>query len=492
MKLIKWAGLFCFLCTATAGCPPKRTVGRPAWVVSHEHEKFSKETYLTGTGEGRTLEEASQAARDDLVAKLNMQLGVILQEKKQSVAKDSWFKPYHLPPEDVARIARGEIVHTWRNAESTSHAALAALERSELAKSTFEKIQAAYKSCNLEVEKGDLALKEDQHPYQALLHYTQALLDFTLAEKLGILLQAATGSQLSDSSAPSVQELIGKIDRLLDGVELRSVRGDGQRVDEQGALSSPLITGAYMTDGPDRFPVKGLPLRFSIQSGEAVEIRGATNEFGAFTARLEKVPAEKGKSSLVIARIDGEQVFSDAGLKPDDARFAALLERIKIFETSFRLLAPSEAAPRVLVLVKESITGTQLSSSVVLEQFSRTLAREGFDLVDPESLPQPVETPTPPEKAIEAVKGKTDILVVGNVEATVAQVVTDQFVFAKATGKIQAIAAESGKVLVTFEQEVRGAGRDAQSADKRALTTFAGKAIRTILAAIRKQVSKPT
>jgi hypothetical protein len=461
-------------------------------VVSHQHEKYSNETYLIGTGEGRTLEEASQAAREDLIAKLNMQLGIILQEKKQSVAKDSWFKPYHLPPGDLAKIARGEIVHTWKSSDGSRHAALAALERSQLAKSAFEKIQAAYQSCRLSVKKGDEALKEDRHPYQALLLYTQALLDFTLAEKLGILLQAATGSALSDSSAPQVRELMGKIDRLLDGMELRSVRGDGQRVDDQGALSSPLITGAYMTDGPDRFPVKGLPLRFSVQPGEAVDIRGATNEFGAFTARVEKVPADKGKTSLVIARIDGEQVFSDAGLRSDDARFSALLERIKIFETSFRLLAPSEAATRVLVLVKESITGTKLPSSVVLEQFSRTLAREGFDLVDPEALPQPLEAPSQPEKAAEAVKGQADILVVGNVEATVAQVVTDQFVFAKASGKIQAIAAESGKILATFEQEVRGAGRDAQSADKRALTTFARKAIRTVLAAIRKQVSKPS
>ena len=492
MKLIKWAGLFCFLCTASTGCPPKRTVGRPAWVVSHEHEKFSKETYLTGTGEGSTLEEASQAARADLIAKLNMQLGIILREKKQNVPRDSWFKPYDLPPGDLAKVARGEIVHTWKSSDGSNHAALAALERSKLAKSAFEKIQAAYKSCKLSIQKGDEALKEDRHPYQALLLYTQALLDFTLAEKLGILLQAATGKALSDSSAPDVKVLMGKIDRLLDGVELRSVRGDGQRVDDQGALSSPLITGAYMTDGPDRFPVKGLPLQFSIQSGQAMDIRGATNEFGAFTARLEKVPADKGKASLVIARIDGVQVFSDAGLKPDDARFAALLERIKVFETSFRLLAPSEATTRVLVLVKETITGTKLPSSVVLEQFSRTLAREGFDLVDPGALPQPPGTPAPPEKTAEALKGKADILVVGNVEATVAQVVTDQFVFAKATGKIQAIAAESGKVLATFEQEVRGAGRDAQSADKRALTTFARKAIRTVLAAIRKQVSKPS
>jgi hypothetical protein len=492
MKLIKWAGLFCFLWTATTGCPPKRTVGRPAWVVSHEHEKFSKETFLTGTGEGRTLEEASQAAREDLIDKLSMQLGLILKEKKQGVPQDSWFKPYLLPPGDLAKIAQGEIVHTWKNADGSNHAALAAIERSQLAKNTFEKIQAAYKSCKLSAEKGDAALKEDRDPYRALLLYTQALLDYTMAEKMGILLQAATGTSLSDSSVPCVKELVGKIDRLLDGVELRSVRGDGQRVDEQGALSSPLITGAYMTDGPDRFPVKDLPLRFYIQSGESVDIRGATNEFGAFTARLGKVPADKGKTSLVFARIDGEQVFSDAGLKPDDARFAALLERIKIFETSFRLLAPSEAATRVLVLVKESITGTNLPSSVVLEQFSRTLAREGFDLVDPAALPQPPETPEPPEKAAEAFKGKADILVVGSVEAQVAQVVTEQFVFAKASGKIQAIAAESGKILATFEQEVRGAGRDAQSADKRALTTFARKAIRTVLAAIRKQTDKPS
>ena len=492
MKLIKWAGLFCFLLSATAGCPPQRLVGRPAWVVSHQHEKYSNETYLTGTGEGSSLEEASQAAREDLIDKLKMRLGIILREKKQSVDQDSWFNPYQLPPEDLAKIARGKIVHTWKSSDGSSHAALAALERSELAKSAFEKVQAAYKSCRLSVDKGDSALKEDRDPYQALLLYTQALLDFSLAEKQGILLEAATGSQLSDSSAPSAKELMGKIDHLLDGMELRSVRGDGQRIDEQGALSSPLITGAYMTDGPDRFPVKGLPLRFSVQPGEALDIHGTTNEFGAFTARPGKVPAEKGQSCLVVAHIDGKQVFSAAGLKPDDARFAALLERIKIFETSFRLLAPSEATTRVLVLVKESITGTQLPSSVVLEQFSRTLAREGFDLVDPEALPQPPESPAPPEKVAEAVKGKTDILVLGNVEATVAQVVTDQFVFAKASGKIQAISAESGKILATFEQEVRGAGRDAQSADKRALTTFARKAIRSVLAAIRKQVSKPS
>ena len=48
-------------------------------------------------------------------------------------------------------------------------------------------------------------------------------------------------------------------------------------------------------------------------------------------------------------------------------------------------------------------------------------------------------------------KGKADILVMGNVEASVDQVVSDQFVFARASGKIQAIATESGKILATFE-----------------------------------------
>ena len=129
MKLIKWAGLFCFLLSATAGCPPRRLVGRPAWVVSHNHEKYSNETYLTGTGEGSSLEEASQAAREDLIDKLKMRLGIILREKKQSVDQDSWFNPYQLPPEDLAKIARGKIVHTWKSSDGSNHAALAALER---------------------------------------------------------------------------------------------------------------------------------------------------------------------------------------------------------------------------------------------------------------------------------------------------------------------------------------------------------------------------
>jgi hypothetical protein len=492
MRRIKWAGLFCFLWAVFSGCPPQRIVGRPAWVANHQHDKYRSESYLIGTGEGSTREKAAQAAREDLISQLKIHLGLILQEKKQSVAKDSWFNPYHFSPGNLAEIAKSEIVHTWNSKDGSRHAALAALDRSRLAKTSFEKVLAAQKSCKDSVAKGDLQLKDERHPYQALLLYTQALLDFTQAEKLGILLQAATGKSLSDPTAPTAKNLVDKIDRLLDGVELRSVRGDGQRVDDQGALSSPLVTGAYMTDGTDRFPVKGLPLRFRLQRGESVDIRGSTNEFGAFTARLEKVPADPKKTSLVIARIDGEQVFSDAGLKPDDPRFSTLLQRIKIFETSFRLLAPNEAATRILVLVWEDISGTQLPSSVVLEQFSRTLAREGFDLVDPGTLEEPLEATLPLDKAIAATKGKTDILVLGSVEAGVSQVVTAQFVFAKAKGKIQAISTESGKVLATFEQEVKGAGSDAQSADKRALTTFARKAIRTLLDAILKPAGKPS
>ncbi len=492
MKVIKWAGLFCFILAAAWGCVPRRTVGRPAWVVAHQHEKFPSETYLTGTGEGSTPEQAAQAARDDLNTQLKMRLGIILQEKQQGVSAGSWFNPYRLPPEELAGIAEGKIVHTWKSSDGTHHAALAALRRSQLAKTSFEKIQAALRSCRHSVEKGDQALKEERHPYQALILYAQALLDFTRAEKLGVLLQAATGKSLSDPAAPTAQELTAKIDRLLDGFELRSVRGDGQRLKGQGVLSSPLVTGAYMTDGPDHFPVKGLPLRFHLQKGESVDIRGSTNEFGAFTARLEKVPTAEDRARLVVARIDGERVFSDAGLKPGDSRFSDLLERIKIFETSFRLLAPNQAATRVMMLVDETISGTRLQSSVVLEQFSRALAREGFDLVDPAVLEKPLEAAAPPDQAAAAVKGKTDILVLGSVEASVAQVVTEHFVFARARGKIQAVSVGSGTVLGAFEQEVKGAGRDAQSADKRALTTFARKAIRTLIEAIRKQVSKPS
>jgi hypothetical protein len=80
----------------------------------------------------------------------------------------------------------------------------------------------------------------------------------------------------------------------------------------------------------------------------------------------------------------------------------------------------------------------------------------------------------------------------GSVEASVAQVVTEQFVFARAKGKIDLVSAESGKVLATFEQEVKGAGSDAQGADKRALTTFASKAIHILVEAVRKQAGKPS
>jgi hypothetical protein len=466
MTVIKWAGLFCFIVAAASGCAPRRMVGRPAWVVTHQHEKFPSETYLTGTGEGRTPEQAAQAARDDLTTQLKMRLGIILQEKQQGVSAGSWFNPYRLPPEELAGIAGVEIVHTWNSSDGNRHAALAAVQRSQLAKTSFEKIQAALKSCRHSVEKGDQALKEERHPYQALLLYAQALLDFTRAEKLGVLLQAATGKSLSVPEAPTAQELTVRIDRLLDGVELRSVRGDGQRLNDLGALSSPLVTGAY--------------------------IHGSTNEFGAFTAHLKKVPTATDRARLVVARIDGERVFSDAGLNPDDSRFSDLLERIKIFETSFRLLAPSQAATRVMMLVDETISGSRLHSSVVLEQFTRALAREGFDLVDPAVLEKPLEAAAPPDQAAAAVAGKTDILVLGSVEASVAQVVTEHFVFARARGKIQAVSAGTGRILAVFEQEVKGAGRDAQSADKRALTTFARKAIRTLLEAIRKQVSKPS
>ncbi len=459
-----------------AGCMHAR-IGRPAWMVSRQHQSYPPARYIVGVGEGISLEAAEKEARADLSTVLDQKFAAALsQARKGKHNGPAWFEA----GTDPVQSLDSRVAVRWSSSDKSRNAVLVSVDRKQISEKLSGEIGKGEDSCSDLAGQASIALSETRDPSAALLDYLRALDARSSAEGARVLLAAVAAGAPPSPRGPQASDLLDSIGKLLGSIELVAISGDGQRADAQGSLALPLVVGAYLVSGRERFPVVNLPLIF-LPPGKKDALGAVTSDVGTCSANFQNLAVVQHDKSFISVVLDTNEVLRRAGLDTADKRYRAIFEHQPIRSAHFAYLSPGQAARRVMILIEESHLGRRVAHSGLGSSLGRKLAERGLLLIDPHAATDDLAQTETLDEAPEATKNHADVLVYGSVTSEITRVISSSFVFCKASGKIKVVELATGKNLMTFEKSIAAAGQDDKSACQRALEKLSAKAVSTLV-----------
>lgn len=439
-------------------------MGRPAWSVSQVHPAYPTTKFFSGAASAASLEQARQLARQRLVQGLSRELARLPGQAR-------------LPPvkELLGPTADIPIVLTWSSSDSSRHAALAAVDRSELGQGIGQQEEAAaQQAAQLLAKAREL---QDKIPYSALLNLLAAHHFEAQARRQAALRRTLAGAQAAgDKGKETVLKSQEALAAWFSHLRLSLIRGDGQKARPGKALPAPLVVAVeWLEQGLPR-PVARMPLRFELLqlSAKAESHRSAEN--GWVTAS-PMIPAGAAGRIQVQVSLDLSQMLQDAGVSQPRPLSQVLDRQAAGIKLSARLHIPSADMPRCIVLVAESQEGDFVSNPVTVLELDRLLDGWGCDVVSREEVE--LKIPDAPTEAdiVAALRGQVRWIIIGEAASVLDRELSETFVFSQAWGRLSLYSGDDGKERKRFEGKLKSPGTDAKTAGKRALKKLCGKAL---------------
>lgn len=437
------------------------------------HPDYPSSRFLAAGGEGDSPERARDAAMTALRKRFDGLVQEAHRRARTARSDTGWYHPLAVAPTPVPTSL--EVGVSWRGELSDRTAVLAVLDKRAEAAVHLDQMKAACDQAQEFTAAADQALEQDRNPYLALQGYLGGLLALSQAASRRVVVASLLGRE-PDVCVPAPAALIGKIDSLVAGISIQPVRGDGQRLLDDGTLPMPLVASVRLIGTGVPSPVPAVPVRFTAAPGSEPS-RTRSDQFGLATAEISGVPlqptGEAGEGHAIEVALDAAAILADAGLETGDPRFDGLAQQLRARKAAFSYLLPGEAATRVAVLITELLGGEQAGTSVVGEQLAFALQEQGYELLDPRHASGAFTAPATVGQAVAALRGHADLVVFGTVRAEVIKALSQNFIFARAEGEVQLVETSSGDVIASVDHAVKGAGRDDIAALERALTSFA-------------------
>jgi len=152
---------------------------------------------------------------------------------------------------------------------------------------------------------------------------------------------------------------------------------------------------------------------------------------------------------------------------------------------TYRIPVPSDY--HVGVAMFESGTGRPMENSPVQTAVLAGLQKAGFKTRDVFALlPQQFKAKPSPERACDLLKGKVDILLLGEVSLRFSSRSSYEFIFYRSRGIVQGFSLSNGTVLATVDIKDKGGGLDDDRAAKKAILNLAKSLQKEIGPALEK------
>ena len=467
-----------------AGCPRPR-IGRPAWLVSGVHEIFPPADFLVGVGGGASAVQAGRNAVADLSGKLTSIYAELLQEHETARRKSgAKFNPYTPGDEEFEALPVPSIGMRWSSSDGNHHAAMAVIDRHQAAATILEQIEQSAKSLATMASEAELAASGRDRAKALRMDLGALVARFTLLRQQ-VIYQAVSGAEAPASGGPGADELLQRIRTVLDAVHIEVIRGNGQRVTEDGSLTAPLVAGAYYVAGQERFPIKGLPLVF-LPPDPAPGVHAISSDVGTCAVEVTGLPASGSARNVVGVGLDRVRLLEGAGAAIDAAGLEFLGEWLSAPRAEFAYLSRDQAVVRVMLLIEELRFGQLLPESQAAKSISRQLVQAGFNVIDPSVAGEALAAIESLDEAPALVAPYVDVLVYGRLGSNVSQLINENFMFCMAGGKLRAVEPSSGKQLSTFDDTCKSAGQDRYSACQRASDRLVKKVLERLVRDISK------
>jgi hypothetical protein len=466
-----------------SGCVPALS-GRPAWLVARQSPEYPAPRYLTGAGQASTAGEAERLAREDLIARLQAELGLELRRRAalEDPAGGRLVRP-GAERELAVEPAGLRVGLTWQSRAGERFGALAVVERLELAAALGDQLEALHTQAHQALQAAQASA---QQPYPGLLQLIAARLALAQAEEQRAYLAVVDpGGTPPAPAALDEPTLAAALESSLAALDLFAPAQGAWRAGQEGRTAI-LLCGLRAAHGALE-PVPGVPVRFSappLPGGASAGLSLSARTDPAGLARVQ-LDASAGARLVFQVGLDGPAVLEEAGVEPADPRFASWSERISAPRASLVVERPdTPAGARVALLVAELRSGAFRAHSRAGQAMARALAERGLRPLPPEELDFALDGDPTPARVAAALTGQAELALYGVVQTESDASRAGALTFVTARGELWAVRLPRGEVLGHHQGEARGAGLSAEQATSRALDAFARQALEVILPAL--------
>jgi hypothetical protein len=476
-RLATWSTVLVLAAACGGGLATLPGGPKPAWVGAKGHTPgYPDENFLTGSGmwmvQGKDLTAAQQAvdaaARVDLTKKIEVSVTSEFQSYQSEEQKNGATKSEQSVSELTREAVQGfelegvEIKERWLDESAGVAYALAVwpkVRAEALLKAKLSEVETQARKAE---EEGDRAASTS--PGTALRQYLAARAMLDRGQKNAVLLRAVTGQA---AGVPDASAVRGKLDKLLESIDVKVNEGDGQRVKPNSALPRPLVVKATVGGNP----LAGLPLRFELAGGK-VDAGSDTDAAGLAQARVSDVGALAAGEGRIVGRVDWAKL---AGTSPAPGFVGAL----RPFEVGFTVMSRSLASTRVLVKIIESIENESSETlGAVQSAVTNRFTEAGFAVRDAEALVKRIPAEQlltlDPKAFQKEARDLADVVVVGQAVSAFSSTLSGDVVIHRARLQLRVVDLGTGEVLATLAIEKKGApAQGAAKAGKKALDALA-------------------
>ncbi len=439
---------------------------KPIWADLNPDLRFPKTKFVVGVAtlpissdaKPDFVEQLDAAARKELAKTLQVDVSSQVQTYQSSVSVNGAHNNVSVMQASASeavdlQLSGVQIVERWRDVAGSAAYALAVLEREPTAAKLKSQIQSQMQSADDYLGKGDAALPGD--PGAALHAYLRARHEADGALSKHLLLRALT---TDTGDAPAVAKYDGKLTSILSSISLAAVEGDGVRATAGKPLARPVVLKAEYRGTGDAKPLPGLTFTFTLEGGQ-VDGHVTTGPDGLAKANVSNAGELSSANAKVVAAVDWAALASAAGIASTKG-VPAWLTGVKVQDVSFRLVAKSLHATRVLVKIIETIEeGSPVKESSVESALSAELTKAGFSVADPKAFVDAIggadKIATIKDDELKSkARGLADVIVIGTATSKFNKKFAGAVIFHRARGVIRAVDVNEGKVLSTVDKDI--------------------------------------
>jgi hypothetical protein len=447
--------------------------GTPTWLEADRHADYPSDKFLSAIGLGADEQAASDSARAELAAAIDVRLqghlrALLAAPSSGPIGEDA----EHLDPGSLHFTAKDlavtRIAERWHDTVTDTYYILAVMDRAAAPSIYRERLSEAQSKAHdlIALAESDL----QAHKYAAsLVDYLDALMAGTQALRMQLAaLAVAPESQATELLALTTEPLVarakGGLSALLEQFSLAAVSGDDQWVAPGGPPRAPLVVQAVA--GPGKVPLPGVPVRMAVP-GAKEPVLARTDEAGTARCAIPGPLPAAPRRGTVTATLDLARLAAGADLSG-----------LKVPSVEFHYALHSRADTIVAVYLYD--VGTAGAAAPVTGQLKAALSDAGWRIMDDATVLGNVRAgkpapDAPPADAVDAAglrhglsRDQSLLVAVGSLDARLAdtvKVTEGNLKIVHCDYRIALLDAEAGEPLLTV-MTASGQGRGAYTDDE--------------------------
>lgn len=479
---------------AKAGDPP------PAWVRDGTHPSYPKRAFIVGVGSSeQSGNDAADRARVEANARAQVakQLRLAIEEVQvihnwevgTSAVTSGGHEVLQTNVERLDLSLEGvEIVEHYSDIERRVLFCLAVMDRAKAKRSLKIKLRESRRRAERLVDEADGALGHGQLLATLKLYLEAHAIMLGMAND-GALLRVVSGGR---AHAPKVElaELTSKITGMLAGLAIEAVAGNGQKAEKGKPLLEPLVVRLMVGGRQPPLAAGGVPIAFAVQDqGARWDANARTNADGEAKTVLHAIGTDNAPQNKVTAAVSWQPFLETL----DDATRSRWSGQFRMLQTSFAYSKTTRGitSTRLAVQILEFVDGTQKGQRDVATAVSQALLDERFDVVDmPGSsrLTARELLGATPAQLRKKVDDQVDVVVLGEVRASLSSKSGQGFVFYRAQASVRAVDVGNGRIMAELTHQEKGAGNSRPKAAAAAMANVAKALARRVAEAVGRGV----